>query len=148
MLVSRALDDTKKMRKAGADIFAKSGPEKPSTNRNKIKTFLDGIPPGKVDTFQEHLTQQLKKMGKKKEKAIARIVSLWTSQPPGSEKEQEILMLLNHTISRLDGKLANLHKIKKENPVICFLLMAKIGYISPKNEDIQAATDLWNTLNQ
>ena len=28
-LVSRALDDTKKMRKAGADIFAKSGPEKP-----------------------------------------------------------------------------------------------------------------------
>ena len=116
--------------------------------RNKIKTFLDGIPPGKIDTFQEHLTQQLKKMGKKKEKAIARIVSLWTSQPPGSEKEQEILMLLNHTISRLDGKLTNLHKIKKENPVICFLLMAKIGYISPKNEDIQAATDLWNTLNQ
>ena len=29
MLVSRALDDTKKMRKAGADIFAKSGLEKP-----------------------------------------------------------------------------------------------------------------------
>ena len=28
MLVSGALDDTKKMRKAGADIFAKSGPEK------------------------------------------------------------------------------------------------------------------------
>ena len=28
-LVSGALDDTKKMRKAGADIFAKSGPEKP-----------------------------------------------------------------------------------------------------------------------
>ena len=116
--------------------------------RSKIKTFLDGIPPGKIDTFQEHLTQQLKKMGKKKEKAIARIVSLWTSQPPGSEKEQEILMLLNHTISRLDGKLTNLHRIKKENPVICFLLMAKIGYIFPKNEDIQTATDLWNTLNQ
>ena len=29
MLVSEALDDTKKMRKASADIFAKSGPEKP-----------------------------------------------------------------------------------------------------------------------
>ena len=29
MLVSGALDDTKKMRKAGADIFAKSGLEKP-----------------------------------------------------------------------------------------------------------------------
>ena len=29
MLVPRALDDTKKMRKAGADIFAKSGLEKP-----------------------------------------------------------------------------------------------------------------------
>ena len=29
ILVSGALDDTKKMRKAGADIFAKSGPEKP-----------------------------------------------------------------------------------------------------------------------
>ena len=116
--------------------------------RNKIKTFLDGIPPGKIDTFQEHLTQQLKKMGKKREKAIARIVSLWTSQPPGSKEEQEILMLLNHTISRLDGKLTNLHKIKKENPVICFLLMAKIGYIFPKNEDIQTATDLWHTLNQ
>ena len=28
MLVSGALDDTKKMRKAGAGIFAKSGPEK------------------------------------------------------------------------------------------------------------------------
>ena len=29
ILVSGALDDTKKMRKAGADIFAKSGLEKP-----------------------------------------------------------------------------------------------------------------------
>ena len=29
ILVSGALDDTKKMRKAGADIFAKSGPERP-----------------------------------------------------------------------------------------------------------------------
>ena len=29
MLVSGALDDTKKMRKAGADIFAESGLEKP-----------------------------------------------------------------------------------------------------------------------
>ena len=29
MLVSGALDDTKKMRKAGADIFAKYGPEEP-----------------------------------------------------------------------------------------------------------------------
>ena len=29
VLVSGALDDTKKMRKAGADIFAKSGLEKP-----------------------------------------------------------------------------------------------------------------------
>ena len=28
MLVPGALDDTKKMQKAGADIFAKSGPEK------------------------------------------------------------------------------------------------------------------------
>ena len=29
LLVSGALDDTKKMRKAGADIFAKSGLDKP-----------------------------------------------------------------------------------------------------------------------
>ena len=29
ILVPRALNDTKKIRKAGADIFAKSGPEKP-----------------------------------------------------------------------------------------------------------------------
>ena len=29
ILVSGALDDTKKMRKAGGNIFAKSGPEKP-----------------------------------------------------------------------------------------------------------------------
>ena len=29
IVVSGALDDTKKMRKAGADIFAKSGPEQP-----------------------------------------------------------------------------------------------------------------------
>ena len=29
IVVSGALDDTGKMRKAGADIFAKSGPEKP-----------------------------------------------------------------------------------------------------------------------
>ena len=39
ILVSRALDDTKKMRKAGADIFAKSGPEKPLTHQTKIKLF-------------------------------------------------------------------------------------------------------------
>ena len=29
ILVSGAVDDTKKMRKAGADIFAKAGPETP-----------------------------------------------------------------------------------------------------------------------
>ena len=33
ILVSGAIDDTKKMRKAGADIFAKSGPDKPPKNR-------------------------------------------------------------------------------------------------------------------
>ena len=37
MLVSGALDDTKKMRKAGADIFAKSGPEKPLKNRKQSR---------------------------------------------------------------------------------------------------------------
>ena len=36
MWVSEALDDTKKMRKAGADIFAKSGPEK-TLNKNNDK---------------------------------------------------------------------------------------------------------------
>ena len=35
ILVSGALDDTKKMRKAGADIFAKYGLEKNPTNQNK-----------------------------------------------------------------------------------------------------------------
>ena len=38
MLVSEALDDTKKMRKAGADIFAKSGPDKPWKKIEKSKT--------------------------------------------------------------------------------------------------------------
>ena len=33
MLVSGALDRTKKIRKTAADIFAKSGPEKPWKNR-------------------------------------------------------------------------------------------------------------------
>ena len=42
MLVSGALDDTKQMRKAGADIFAKSGPEKPPTNR-KTKIYSPGF---------------------------------------------------------------------------------------------------------
>ena len=35
MLVSGALDDTKTIGKAAADIFAKSGPEKTQTNRRK-----------------------------------------------------------------------------------------------------------------
>ena len=43
MLVSRALDDTEKMRKASADIFGKSGPENPITKSDKIK-MLSGFP--------------------------------------------------------------------------------------------------------
>ena len=35
MLVSRALDRTKKIRKTAADIFAKSGPGKPGKNLEK-----------------------------------------------------------------------------------------------------------------
>ena len=35
LLVSGALDDIKKMRKAGADILGKYGPEKLRNNRNK-----------------------------------------------------------------------------------------------------------------
>ena len=49
MLVSGALDDTKKMRKAGADIFAKSGPEKPEQKSAKIKTFSGMFPIFPVD---------------------------------------------------------------------------------------------------
>ena len=44
MLVSGALDDTKKMRKTAADIFAKSGPEKPGKKPKQIK-ILSGIFP-------------------------------------------------------------------------------------------------------
>ena len=49
MLVSGALDDTKKMRKAGADIFSKSGPEKPKKKLNKIKIFSGFFPVFPVD---------------------------------------------------------------------------------------------------
>ena len=44
ILTSGALDDTKKMRNAGADIFAKSGPEKLQNNRNKSK-YSPGFSP-------------------------------------------------------------------------------------------------------
>ena len=44
ILVSGALDDTKKMGKAGADIFAKSGPEKPSTKIRTNQTILRDFP--------------------------------------------------------------------------------------------------------
>ena len=49
MLVSGALDDTKKMRKAGADIFAKSGLERNPTNYKIIKMFLRFFPVFPVD---------------------------------------------------------------------------------------------------
>ena len=39
MLVSGALDDTKKMLKTAADIFAKSGPEKPRKKPEQIQIF-------------------------------------------------------------------------------------------------------------
>ena len=44
MLVSGALDDTKKMRKAGADIFAKSGLENPPKKIGKNPNFLRNFP--------------------------------------------------------------------------------------------------------
>ena len=43
MFVPGALDDTEKMRKAGADIFAKSGPENPNKSE-KIKIFSGIFP--------------------------------------------------------------------------------------------------------
>ena len=49
MLVSGALDDTKKTRKAGADIFAKSGPEKPEKKPKKIQIFSGIFPVFPVD---------------------------------------------------------------------------------------------------
>ena len=41
MLVSRALDWTKKIRKAGADSFANVGAEKPGNNLSKSICSLD-----------------------------------------------------------------------------------------------------------
>ena len=41
MLVSRALDRTKKIRKIAADIFAKSGLEKPWKKKEQLKLSLD-----------------------------------------------------------------------------------------------------------
>ena len=41
MLVSGALDDTKTIGKAGADIVEKSGPEKPSKSKEKSDVSLD-----------------------------------------------------------------------------------------------------------
>ena len=52
MLVSGALDDTKKMRKAGADIFAKSGPENPQKTINKSR-----FPPGLFPVFPVDLAK-------------------------------------------------------------------------------------------
>ena len=49
MLVSGALDDTKTIGKVGADIFAKSGPEKPPKNRKKIQIFSGIFPVFPVD---------------------------------------------------------------------------------------------------
>ena len=43
ILVSGALDDTKTIGKVGGNIFAKSGPEKPPTNRT-IQDFLRDFP--------------------------------------------------------------------------------------------------------
>ena len=43
-LVSGALDDTKTIGKVGADIFAKSGPEKPWKNKEKSKFSPDFSP--------------------------------------------------------------------------------------------------------
>ena len=44
MLVSGALDDTEKIRKTGANIFAKSGLEKPGKNLNKSRFFPGFFP--------------------------------------------------------------------------------------------------------
>ena len=44
ILASGALDDTKKMGKAGADIFAKSEPEKSSNKLEKFKIFSGFFP--------------------------------------------------------------------------------------------------------
>ena len=41
ILVSGALDQTKKIRKTAADIFAKSGPDKPEKNKEKSKLSPD-----------------------------------------------------------------------------------------------------------
>ena len=41
VLVSGALGDTKKLRKTAADIFAKSGPEKPKKNKEQSKLSPD-----------------------------------------------------------------------------------------------------------
>ena len=49
MLVSRDLDDTKKIGKACADIFAKSGLEKPRKKTEKIKKFSEIFPISPVD---------------------------------------------------------------------------------------------------
>ena len=52
ILVSGALDQTKKIRKTAVDIFAKSGPEKPRENRTKIKIFSGIFPNVPVDLAQ------------------------------------------------------------------------------------------------
>ena len=44
MLVSGALDDTKTMRKAGGNIFAKSGPEQNPTKIGTNPNFLREFP--------------------------------------------------------------------------------------------------------
>ena len=49
ILVSGALDDTKTIGKVGGNIFAKSGPEKPPTNRKKIKKISGIFPVFPVD---------------------------------------------------------------------------------------------------
>ena len=49
MLVSGALDDTKKMRKAGADSFAKSGPETKRTKSENSKFSSGWFPFFPVD---------------------------------------------------------------------------------------------------
>ena len=49
ILVPGALDDTKTVGKVGANIFAKSGPEKPKKKLEQIKMFFRISPAFPVD---------------------------------------------------------------------------------------------------
>ena len=112
--------------------------------------FIEACSTTRMKQFQSKLKKELDQTkectkAKKGKMTIGRLIAHWTPSDSRENYGMDILLLLHHEITKQnDYKKTNMYDIRKDHPMLCFLIMIRLEQMYAEDE-IKTASDLWES---